>query len=822
MPIGEAFDYEWAPPQGVDATLETPAVRRADGRSDVPTGVRGDRSSAATDRSSHAANRSSLAASACREDGARPSSSIDRSSGDDPAGAGAGAEARADNERRNGGEDGNSVDVGTRSAVATGGCESGGCESGGNESGGNDFVPGDWVLVPWGSGRRVGLVLECDVEPAIDPSRIRPLIGPLPGAPRADPAWLALGRFAARYYHRPIGEVLLAGVPRLLRTPPVARARGNVFDRARQRWKALAAPEEYAGGDAPPALTDAQREVHAALRDATGFDVHLIHGITGSGKTEVYLHWLADGLRRDPDSQWLLLVPEIGLTPQLVRLLRRRFAGQSIAILHSDLPDGERAAHWLAAAEGRARLIVGTRLAVLTPMPRLAGIVVDEEHDPSYRQQEGIRYSARDLAVALAQQRGVPIALGSATPSLESWLAGQRRRYRLHTLAERPGGAGLPALRIVDVRQPTRQSAAHRDTRGEHGLGAEAIASVEQAVARGEQALIFLNRRGYAPVLHCGACGWISQCDHCSAHRVLHRLGARAAGRRSRAADSGVPRYRLICHHCASEAAVPRGCPQCGNLDLGAVGQGTQRIEHGVRALFPDARVARLDRDVARHRGAAESVLAAAHAGEVDILIGTQMLAKGHDFERLSVVVAIDADSGLYAADYRAPERLFATLMQVAGRAGRSSVTGAVAQVIVQTRFPDHPLFAALTRHDFPGFARAQLHEREQIGLPPYLFQALLRVEARQLDTALAWLDRAKAIGEQACEGTQAASVVLYDPVPMAMLRIANTDRAQLLVESGSRPALHAMVDRWLPSLRDAGMQVAGLRWQLDIDPIEI
>ncbi|MFT4103981.1 MAG: primosomal protein N', partial [Burkholderiaceae bacterium] len=450
--------------------------------------------------SSSAIDRPSPPATDGAQGGRRPSSRVDRSSGD-------GRAAAADEAAR------------ARAADAV--------EPPAADDGDDVLQPGDWVLVPWGTGRRVGLVLETDVEPAIDPARIRPLIGPLPGAPRADAGWLALGRFAARYYHRPVGEVLLAGVPKLLRTPPAARSRGNAFDRARQRWPALAGVEpapgpsvDDAAGSTPPVLTEAQRRVHAALRDAAGFDVHLVHGITGSGKTEVYLHWLEDGLRRDPDSQWLLLVPEIGLTPQLVRQLRRRFAGRSIAILHSDLPDGERAAHWLAAAEGRARLIVGTRLAVLTPMPRLAGIVVDEEHDPSYRQQEGIRYSARDLAVALAQQRGVPIALGSATPSLESWLAGQRGRYRLHTLAERPGGGGLPALRIVDVRQPTRQSTAHRDSRGEHGLGAEAIERVGQAIARGEQALIFLNRRGYAPVLHCGACGWISQCDHCSAHRV--------------------------------------------------------------------------------------------------------------------------------------------------------------------------------------------------------------------------------------------------------------------------------------------------------------
>ena len=663
---------------------------------------------------------------------------------------------------------------------------------------------GAWVLVPWGKARRIGIVLALLPASDLPPERLRPVSALLEDAPPPDPQWLALAAFAARYYHRGIGEVLMPSIPKLLRAVPAARARGSVFARARKRAPvagavpagasaALSAPGPIPQPAEALPLTERQRQALDALDGCEGFGVYLLHGVTGSGKTEVYLGWIARLLARDPTAQVLLMVPEIALTPQLFAQVGARFADEPVAVLHSGLADGDRAAQWLAVAEGRARLVVGTRLAVLTPMPGLAGVIVDEEHDASYRQQEGVRYSARDLAVALAAQRKVPVVLGSATPSLESWLAAHRGRYRLLPMPDRVGGGAVPRLRIVDP----------RGRRLQHGLAPEVVEALGATLARGEQALVFINRRGYAPVLNCEACGWLSQCEHCSAYRVLHRL------------DAAVPaRYRLVCHHCSTESRVPRACPDCGNVDLTPLGRGTQRLEEGLRALFPGARIARLDRDVARRRDAARDIIDAAHAGEVDLLVGTQMLAKGHDFRRLSLVAAIDPDGGLYSSDFRAPERLFAVLMQVAGRAGRA---GLASTVVVQTRFPGHPLFAALARHDYAGFANAQLAERRESSLPPFVFQALLRAEARTLDAALDFLAQAKRLAQPEDEAPPGLS--MFDPVPMPLMRLAGRERAQLLLESASRSALHAFLESWL---RQLGALRTPVRWQLEVDPTEI
>jgi len=500
-----------------------------------------------------------------------------------------------------------------------------------------------------------------------------------------------------------------------------------------------------------------------------------------------------------------VLVPEIALTPQFAQRIRERFPMLPLAILHSDMPDAERAAHWLAAAEGRARIVLGTRLAVLVPLPALVAVVVDEEHDASFKQQEGARYSARDLAIALAARRGLPIVLGSATPSLESWHAARRGRYRLVSLRERASGASLPLV----------QRMALRGARVQHGLTDPAIAAINETVARGEQALIFLNRRGYAPVLNCGACGWLSRCDQCDAYRVMHRVGA------SVLAASAPQRYRLVCHHCGADQPVPRSCPECGNVDLAGLGRGTQRLEEGLQSLFPGARIGRLDRDVARRRGAAQQMLDAAHAGEVDLLVGTQMLAKGHDFRRLTLVVVVDADAALFAADFRAPERLFATLMQVAGRAGRHH---AASRVLIQTRFPEHPVFVALAAHDFDRFAADQLTEREQSSLPPFVHQALLTVQARSADDTIAFLADARnrllsADTDPPIPDAVLAALTVCDPVPMPLAQMRGLARAQMLIESASRPALHAALGPWLAALH---AQRHATRWQLVVDPLEI
>ncbi len=690
--------------------------------------------------------------------------------------------------------------------------------------------PRDWVLVPWGRGRRVGLVLSVGAAPELPEEKIRAIERRFATAPRPDAAWLALVEFAARYYHRHPGEVALPALPRLLRTPPVARARGCPFERARARFRAAnagrapgaAEPAELLSGAALPIpaemeLNADQQRALDALLATEGFAVHLLHGITGSGKTEVYLRWIARILARDEHAQALMLVPEIALTPQLARQVAQRFPGAGVAVLHSGLGEAERSAGWVAAADGCARLVIGTRLAVLVPMPRLAAIVVDEEHDPSFRQQEGVHYSARDLAVAAASIRGIPVVLGSATPALESWHSAQRGRYRALSLPLRATGAVLPTLRIVSSRGET----------GPAGLTEVAREAIERVLQRGEQALVFINRRGFAPVLSCPSCGWLSQCGECSAYRVLHYAGAHRPGAGAAGTGRGGSRYRLQCHHCGGASPVPRACPECGDVDLQPLGAGTQRIEQELATVFPGARIARLDRDVASRRGAAERVLASVHAGEVDIVVGTQMLAKGHDFQRLVVVIVVDADAGLYAPDFRAPERLFATLMQVSGRAGRAApeagtdpdggATPARGEVIVQTRFPEHPLFAALQAHDFTGFADALLAERREAGLPPFRHLALLRAEAASIEEALDFLAAAKAQSGAASRGSE--QIRVFDPVPMPLARVKGRARAQLLVESPSRGALHPFVDAWLARL---GGIVTRVRWQLEIDPIEI
>ena len=669
------------------------------------------------------------------------------------------------------------------------------------------ICPGDWVIVPWGRSRRVGLVAALADSTTVPSDRLRLLEERLPGMPRMPADWLELIGFGARYYHAGFGELALPAVPKLLRTVPGARSRGSPVLRARERFEASLPkpPEPDRSSDSERVLTPGQIEALSQIQSCDGHAVFLLHGITGSGKTEVYFRWLEGLLARDPAAQALVLVPEIALTPQFAQRIRERFPMLPLAILHSDMPDAERAAHWLAAAEGRARIVLGTRLAVLVPLPALVAVVVDEEHDASFKQQEGARYSARDLAIALAARRGLPIVLGSATPSLESWHAARRGRYRLVSLRERASGASLPLV----------QRMALRGTRVQHGLTDPAIAAINETVARGEQALIFLNRRGYAPVLNCGACGWLSRCDQCDAYRVMHRVGA------SVTAASPPQRYRLVCHHCGADQPVPRSCPECGNVDLAGLGRGTQRLEEGLQSLFPGARIGRLDRDVARRRGAAQQMLDAAHAGEVDLLVGTQMLAKGHDFRRLTLVVVVDADAALFAADFRAPERLFATLMQVAGRAGRHH---AASRVLIQTRFPEHPVFVALAAHDFDRFAADQLTEREQASLPPFVHQALLTVQARSADDTIAFLADARkrlllADTDPPIPDTVLAALTVCDPVPMPLAQMRGLARAQMLIESASRPALHAALGPWLAALRE---QRHPARWQLVVDPLEI
>jgi primosomal protein N' (replication factor Y) len=539
-----------------------------------------------------------------------------------------------------------------------------------------------------------------------------------------------------------------------------------------------------------------------SLMAATTSPVVLLHGATGSGKTEVYLRAAEQVLASG--RQVLVLVPEINLTPQLEARFAARFGAgptpRRIVSLHSGLTPAQRLRHWLVAHLGLADLVLGTRLAVFASLPRLGLIVVDEEHDPSYKQQEGARYSARDLAVYRGRLEGATVLLGSATPSLESWQRAEQGRYTRLAMPARIGGGALPQVRLVDMSLAPRGGPVQ-------ALSPRLVAALQQRIERGEQSLVFLNRRGYAPVLHCGACGWKSACPHCSAWRVFHKLDR-----------------SLRCHHCGFAQAVPRACPDCGNTDIAAIGRGTERLEEQLALALPAARVARIDADSTRLKGALQSQLGAVHAGEVDVLVGTQMIAKGHDFRRITLVAAVNPDSALFSSDFRAPERLFALLMQAAGRAGRDAEQAARSEMWVQTWHPRHPLYAALRRHDFAAFAASQLKEREMAGLPPYSHLALLRAEAR---SAAAARDFLRAASEIAVAQAGSEDLAFYPPVPASVARVANVERMQMLIESPSRVTLQRVLARWLPQLHALRSERRGaderiLRWAIDVDPLAI
>ncbi|HJW25791.1 MAG TPA: primosomal protein N' [Rhodocyclaceae bacterium] len=628
------------------------------------------------------------------------------------------------------------------------------------------------VRVPFGRGERIGVIREVQDGSDWPVEQLKPAIEILRDLPPLPEDFFRLCQFASAYYQAPLGEVILQALPVGL--------------------KRLAAPERRAGRKAAavepvpaPALTVEQAAAIAAVPLGTGFAAHLLYGVTGSGKTEVYLRLVERALAAG--GQVLLLVPEINLTPQLETRVRSRFPGANVVALHSELAEAARERNWRAAFAGEAEIVLGTRLAIFTPMPRLALIVVDEEHDASFKQQDGMRYSARDVAVFRARDLDIPVLLGSATPSLESWANAKSGRYRFITLKERANAqATLPAVRLLDTRKMVLQE----------GMSEPVLAAVTERLARGEQSLVFLNRRGYAPVLACPACGWISHCKRCAANLVLH-LSDR----------------RLRCHHCGFETRIPKACPTCGNQDIHPFGRGTQRLEAWLQERFPEARIVRVDRDSVKSRKQWEAMLDRIHGGEADILVGTQMLAKGHDFPKLTLVGVLGADAALFAADWRAPERLFAQLMQVAGRAGRAELKG---EVLIQTQYPDHPLYGALVAHDYPSYAATLLKEREQAGFPPYAYQAMLRAEAPQMADSIAFLAAARELPV----AQEHPDIALYDPVPMHLSRLANLERGQLLAESPSRRALQAFLPRWREAI-DGIKAPSRLRWHLEVDPLE-
>lgn len=695
------------------------------------------------------------------------------------------------------------------------------------------------VEAPFGHRHQIGVLLELAEGSDLPAESLKPIRSIDRRTPPLPPDLLALARFAAGYYHHPLGTVLTALLPPALRraTPnrkdviPSAyrmteagrlhlediparasaqlalaqrllagdleraelaeREKTLIRDWLRQGWV-----ESVEGGSrsgpaeqpAPPMpeLTDEQAQaIEAFTATPAGFATWLLHGVTGSGKTEVYLRLVAQTLAQG--RQALILVPEIHLTPQLTERFASRFPGHRLIGLHSGLADGERRAAWLDALDGKVDIVLGTRLAVFTPLPRLGLIVVDEEHDGAYKQMEGMRYSARDVAVWRGRQRDVPVLLGSATPSLESWRNAKVGRYRLLSLTRRANArAELPKVRLVDS----------RTDRPRQGFTATLLAGLGERLERGEQSLVFINRRGYAPTMLCNGCGHVFPCPRCSAHLVLHR-------------NRGG--YRLVCHHCGLTAKPPDACPECGGLDLRAAGQGTQRVEETLAEHFPEARILRIDRDTTARKGSFAAMRDRVEAREVDILVGTQIVAKGHDFPHLTLVGVIGADYALISPDFRATERLFAQLMQVSGRAGRAEHAG---EVLIQTGYPRHPLYQSLVRHDYPGFAEAALKERRGADAPPYASQALLRAEAGSEEAALGFLLMAREAGLSLARG-----VTLFDPVPALMAKVANRHRAQLLLQSGARARLQDFLKAWLAQLRE--LPGKSVRWSLDVDPVD-
>lgn len=661
--------------------------------------------------------------------------------------------------------------------------------------------PGTLVRVPLGRREVPGIVWDAGPDDhGVAAAGLKSVSQVLQDLPPLSAPWRRLVQFAAAYYQRSLGELALSVLPPELRKLE-ADALGSRLARLKKRL--LAPPAEGLQPTAPPPLNDEQRQALTALEGGRGAagapapeaPTALLYGVTGSGKTEVYLHAAADTLAAG--KQVLVLVPEINLTPQLQARFAERFAGRRLVALHSGLTPVQRLRAWLTAHLGEANLVLGTRLAIFASMPRLGLIVVDEEHDPSYKQQEGARYSARDLAVYRGRQEGVPVLLGSATPSLESWQRAEEGRYLRLPLQQRIGGGALPRVRLVDMNLLPK-AVGHTTA-----ISPQLAEALRQRLERGEQSLLFLNRRGYAPVLHCGACGWKSACPHCSAWRVFHK------------ADRS-----LRCHHCGFAQRVPRACPECGNLDIAPLGRGTERLEEQLGEMLPGARVARIDADSTKAKGALEAQLGAVHAGEVDVLVGTQMIAKGHDFRRITLVAAVSPDTALFTSDFRAPERLFALLMQAAGRAGRDAQASQASEMWVQTWHPLHPLYAALRAHDFERFAAAQLAERESAGLPPYASLALLRAEARDAAVATAFLRDAAAAAQALDEGAQ---VTVYPAVPPAVSRVANVERMQMLLESPSRAALQRLLSQWVPGLHALKAAHRGvLRWAIDVDPLAI
>ena len=692
--------------------------------------------------------------------------------------------------------------------------------------------PGMRVLVPFRNKTVVGIVWETDIAPDMDAARILGVQTAFSDEPPLPENWRDLLSFTSRYYHYPTGQAVFAALPQGLKetravempqpplfyalneagraqTPPPARFNkkvalwdallsGGMTMAALKQVNAQAAKliEDWAEQGwietteaAKPVLRSSEFQLNADQQKASdeiqtafgSFQPFLLYGITGSGKTEVYFDAMAKVLAQG--RQVLFLLPEINLTPQLLKRVENRFADVPTAVLHSQMAAGKRTQDYLRAMLGQAKLVIGTRLAVFTPLPDVGLIVVDEEHDGSFKQDNELRYHARDLAVWRAKQSGCPVVLGSATPSLESWHKAQSGAYRLLQLTERAHTAAqLPQVDILNVGR----------LKLDNGFSPQALQLLKQNFEAGGMSLVYLNRRGFAPALFCGDCGHTFGCPNCSAKMVLHQ--------RAR---------QLRCHHCDHREPIPFKCPDCGNQDLTAVGHGTQRVEETLRAFLPKAAVVRVDRDSTAHKNDWADLYRRIADNEIDILVGTQMLAKGHDFARLNLVIVLNADGSLYSADFRAPERLFAELMQVSGRAGRADKPG---KVLIQTQLPEHPVFAAVKAQDYAVFAENELNERQMFAMPPFGFQTAIRADAPRVADAMEFLNAAK----ETLAPLLPESVSQFGAAPMLMVRLAERERAQIFLESPSRQDLHRAVSLWVQVLQQN--RDGKIRWSVDVD----
>lgn len=735
---------------------------------------------------------------------------------------------------------------------------------------------GQLVYVSFGRRRCVALIYKIATTSNIELKKLKPVLQVCYAWKPLDNVWLKLIAFAANYYQRSIGEVAIPALPLGMRVPSrwdknkaslqtytlkdefddeifsslaahavvqkrlINELKYNLLTLTEakkihpgaalliEKWKKLGwiklntlsahqsiqlnsqnqTTKETSSFNVRATsfltLSSEQQKAINTIIQSTGFNSFLLFGITGSGKTEIYLQAANYHLEKNNQAQIMVLVPEINLIPHVFEQFKQRFAKfgeNAVVVLHSGLSESQRTKNWLALHLGQARIVIGTRLTALASFQLLQLIIIDEEHEASYKQQEGLKYSARDLCVWRARQLNIPIVLGSATPSLESWQQAELGHYQKLVLQNRPStNASLPTVRMIDMNNSVAEQ---NNQNNESGISKSLLSALEKNLELGEQSLVFLNRRGYAPVLSCLACNWVSGCPRCSAYLVVHKGD-----------------QNLRCHHCGWNEKLPKACPQCNNVDLSPLGHGTQRIEAALKKALPMARTLRIDADSARGRDGAQKLFSNVHNGDADIILGTHMIAKGHDFQRVSLVGVVNADAALFSHDFRASERLFSQLIQVAGRAGRSSKSKQAGIVLIQTRYPQHPVFVALAKHDFASYALRLLKERKDAQLPPFIRQALLKAEAKSIEQAMAFLNEAAKLLDQICKKYQ-LPVKRCSAVPLSMIKVANHFRAQLLLESASRPALQECLSLWR-QLRINSYMPGVIRWSIEVDPLEI